>query len=156
MGTITDDMRRLIAEQKLCFAATVSPDGTANLSPKGTIAVWDDNHLAFADVCSPHTVANVERNPSIEINVVDHTLRKGYRFKGKAEVLGAGPRFDELLTFYRERGTTLPIRSIVLIKVERAAELWSPAYDTGTSEREVAERWERHWDDLRSRRTFTR
>lgn len=155
MGIITDDMRRVIAEQKLCFAATVSHEGLANLSPKGTIVVWDDNHLAFADVCSPNTVANVKRNPSIEINVVDQTLRKGYRFKGKAEALASGPRFDDLLKFYRERGTTLPIKNIVLIAVHRAAELWSPAYDTGATERDVVERWDRHWDDLRARRKFT-
>jgi predicted pyridoxine 5'-phosphate oxidase superfamily flavin-nucleotide-binding protein len=155
MGIITDDMRRVIAEQKLCFAATVAHDGTANLSPKGTIAVWDDNHLAFADVSSPNSVANLRRNPSIEINVVDQTLRKGYRFKGKAEVFASGPRFDDLLKFYRDRGTTLPIRSVVLIAVDDAAELWSPAYDSGATEREVVERWDRHWDELRARRKFT-
>ena len=35
----TDDMKRIVAEQKLAFVATVCPDGTPNLSPKGTIAV---------------------------------------------------------------------------------------------------------------------
>jgi predicted pyridoxine 5'-phosphate oxidase superfamily flavin-nucleotide-binding protein len=43
--TLTEDMRRLVLEQKLGFAATVCPDGTPNLSPKGTTTVWDDTHL---------------------------------------------------------------------------------------------------------------
>ena len=34
---LTEDMRHVIAEQKLAFVATVCPDGTPNLSPKGTI-----------------------------------------------------------------------------------------------------------------------
>jgi hypothetical protein len=38
-------MRRLVLEQKLGLAATVCPDGTPNLSPKGTTTVWDDTHL---------------------------------------------------------------------------------------------------------------
>jgi uncharacterized protein len=83
---LTDDMKRLVLEQKLGFAATVCADGTPNLSPKGTATVWDDEHLVFADICSPGTVRNLGLNPSIEINVVDQFTRKGYRFKGVATV----------------------------------------------------------------------
>ena len=36
---LTDDMKRLIDEQRLGFFATVCADGSPNLSPKGTIAV---------------------------------------------------------------------------------------------------------------------
>jgi len=32
-------MRAVIAAQRLCFAATVTPDGRPNLSPKGTIRI---------------------------------------------------------------------------------------------------------------------
>ena len=51
MGILTDDMKRLIDEQKLAFHATVCPDGSPNLSPKGSTRVWDDDHLFFADIC---------------------------------------------------------------------------------------------------------
>ena len=36
-------MKRVVGEQRLGFVATVCPDGTPNLSPKGTTAVWDDD-----------------------------------------------------------------------------------------------------------------
>jgi predicted pyridoxine 5'-phosphate oxidase superfamily flavin-nucleotide-binding protein len=39
MGILTDEMKRVIAQQRLIFAATVCPDGTPNLSPKGTAMV---------------------------------------------------------------------------------------------------------------------
>ena len=42
---LTPDMKRVIAEQRLAFVATVCPDGTPNLSPKGTIAALDDLSL---------------------------------------------------------------------------------------------------------------
>lgn len=42
---LTDDMKRVVEEQRLGFVATVCPDGTPNLSPKGTTAVWDDDRL---------------------------------------------------------------------------------------------------------------
>jgi predicted pyridoxine 5'-phosphate oxidase superfamily flavin-nucleotide-binding protein len=42
MGILTADMRRVVEQQRLGFVATVCPDGTPNLSPKGTTAGWDD------------------------------------------------------------------------------------------------------------------
>jgi predicted pyridoxine 5'-phosphate oxidase superfamily flavin-nucleotide-binding protein len=103
MGIISEDMRRVEREQRLGYAATVCPDGTPNLSPKGTTAVWDADRLIFADIRSPGTVENLRHNPTIEINVVDPISRKGYRFKGTGMVLTEGDLFDEALEFYRER-----------------------------------------------------
>src|SRR5260370_35533931 len=100
---LSADMKRVVAEQRLAFVATVCPDGTPNLSPKGTIAVWDDGHLVFADIRSPGTICNTKKTPSVEINVVDAFSRKGYRFKGIAEVVVAGELFQEIMSFYRGR-----------------------------------------------------
>jgi predicted pyridoxine 5'-phosphate oxidase superfamily flavin-nucleotide-binding protein len=96
---LTEDMKRVVVEQRLAFVATVCPDGTPNLSPKGTIAVWDDDHLVFADIRSPGTIGNMKKNPAVEVNVVDPFARKGYRFKGVGEVIVDGARFDEIMSF---------------------------------------------------------
>jgi len=153
MGILTEDMQRVVQEQRLGYVATVCPDGTPNLSPKGTTTVWDDEHLVFADIRSPGTVANLHHNPAVEINVVDWFLRKGYRFKGKATVLTEGPLFDEICRFYGHQGLAdapRRIRSIVLVKVERASPLISPAYDHSTTENQVRQQWERYYcEELR-------
>ena len=148
MGILTADMKRLVSEQQLGFIATVCPDGTPNLSPKGTTAVWDDDHLIFADVCSPNTIANLRRNPALEINVVDTLLRKGYRFKGVATVVNEGPQFDQMINFYRKRGSTTVKHHLVLMKIDHAAPLISPAYDNGQTETQVSARWRRYWEQL--------
>ena len=148
MGILTDDMKRVVTEQRLGFIATVCQDGTPNLSPKGTTAVWDDDHLVFADIRSPGTVANLQQNPALEINVVDPIARKGYRFKGTAEVLSEGALFEKMLALYRRRGVERPVRALVLMRVERALPLISPAYDPGLTEAEVRARWRRYWQSL--------
>lgn len=152
MGALTEDMKRVVAEQGLGFVATVTPDGRPNLSPKGTTKVFGEDHLIFADIHSPGTVANLRTNPAIEVNVVDPIVRKGYRFKGRAEVFAEGPRFDELLALLRQGGAVSPIRSIVLMRVEETGALISPAYDQGRSEAEVAAQWEARRDALRRQR----
>jgi predicted pyridoxine 5'-phosphate oxidase superfamily flavin-nucleotide-binding protein len=142
MPILTDDMKRVVREQTLGFVATVCPDGTPNLSPKGTTTVWDDDHLVFADLASPGTMANLRENPAVEVNVVDPITRTGYRFKGRAEVHVDGPLFDEVVAFYQRDRQLAPtrVRGVAMIGVERAAPLVSPAYDTGLSRDEVVDR----------------
>jgi len=155
MATLTEDMKRVIREQRLGYVATVCPDGTPNLSPKGTTTVWDDDHLVFADIRSPRTIANLKRNPSIEINVVDWFTRKGYRFKGIATVTESGSLFDELVSFYEQQGlfdAPRRIQAIVMVKVQRALALISPAYDGDVTEEQVRTRWEDYYQQIRPKR----
>jgi hypothetical protein len=152
---LNEDMQRVVREQRLGYVASVCPDGTPNLSPKGTTAVWDDEHLVFAHLHSHRTVANVEAgNSVVEINVVDPILRKGYRFKGPAAVHREGPVYEAGLRFYKERGGPEPHRidAIVLIRVEQAAPVTSPAYDDGTTERDVEQRFLELYGLVRTRR----
>ena len=158
MGILTEDMKRLVTEQRLGFVATVCPDGTPNLSPKGTTAIWDDDHIVFADIRSPATVSNLRRNPSTEINVVDPMVRKGYRFKGVASVLTEGVLFEQIVDFYRAKRNLEGglIRSVVLVKIDEAMPLISPAYDQGQSEEQVREKWQRYLDSLQRNISATR
>ena len=149
---LTADMKRVVEEQRLGFVATVCPDGTPNLSPKGTTAVWDDDHLVFADIRSPGTVANLRENAAVEVNVVDPFVRKGYRFKGVAEVIESGALYEQVIAFYERRGSPVKLfRGIVIVRVEHAHPIDSPAYDMGLTEHEVRDRWERHFQSLRDR-----
>ncbi len=148
MGVLSDDMKRVVREQGLGFIATVCPDGTPNLSPKGSTAVWDDDHLIFCDIRSPGTMANLRHNPAIEINVVDQLSRKGYRFKGTAEVVSAGPVFEQVLAERQASGNKNPMRAVVLMAVERALPLTSPAYDQGATEEELRSIYRRRFEAL--------
>ena len=147
MGILTADMQRVVREQRLGYVATVCPDGTPNLSPKGTTTVWDDDHLVFANIRSPGTLANLRVNPAVEVNVVDPRLRKGYRFKGVATIVSEGPLFERGMALFRP-AIANHITDIVLITVERALPIVSPAYDLGLSEDEVRAQWEEYWRTL--------
>src|SRR5215471_5091001 len=87
---LTPDMKRVVEEQRLGFVATAAPDGTPNVSPKGTFIVLDDWTIAFGEIRSPGTIQNLRLNPRIEVNFVDVFVRKGYRFAGMATVVERG------------------------------------------------------------------
>ena len=145
MATINDDMREVVAECGLGYVATVSADGTPNLSPKGSLAVWDDEHLYFADIASPQTVENLRANPVAEVNAVDIVKRRGYRFKGTAEVVDDGPVFEQAAQVLKDaHGPQYPCNHAVVLKVEHVRPVLSPAYmfnDPPPDEEELSAVW---------------
>jgi len=153
MGILTDDMKRVVQQQRMGFMATVCPDGSPNLSPKGTATIWDDDHLVFADLGSPVTIENLGHNPACEINVLDTFLRKGYRFKGTAEILTSGDLFDEIEDAFTTgshgiRRSGLPAKRYVLITVNKAAPVISPGYTPGKTEESMREEWTDYWAEI--------
>jgi uncharacterized protein len=136
MGILTVDMKRVVNDQQLGFHATVCPDGSPNLSPKGSTRVWDDDHLFFGEICSPATITNIRAGSLVEVNVVDPFVRKGYRFKGPASIHEPGSAdFSKGLERLRAAGATLTdrVKAIVVIEVHSASPLISPVYDDGNT-----------------------
>jgi uncharacterized protein len=141
---LSDEVKRFVLDQRLGYHATVNADGTPNLSHKGTTSVYDDEHLFFADIRSPRTVANLRANRAIEVNVVDVFSRRGYRFRGTATVHQHDDVYRHALELLRERGYSTyddRVRSIVLIRVHAAELLTSPAYDAGQTEAELVDHY---------------
>src|SRR3989442_14777767 len=120
MGLLTADMKRVGEEQHLGFVATVCPDGTPNLSPKGTPAVWDDDHLVSPT--SGHRAPSriSDRTPVWKSTSLIHC-------SARAIASRASPPFSnpERSTTRRSRSTrsegplVSAIREVVLVRVQR-------------------------------------
>ncbi len=145
MITISEEIKNFVNSQKLGYVATVSNDGTPNLSPKGTIVVMNESTLVFADIRSPQTIQNLQNNPSVEINVVDPFQRLGYRFKGECKIINEGPEFDKILDYYANVGIKSKINSVVIVDVESMSEVTSPSYDLGVTKDELVFKWKKYY-----------
>ncbi len=155
MAVLTDDMKRIIDEQRLGFVATVNADGTPNLSPKATFVVLDDATIAFADIRSPNTLRNIAAGSSVDINFVDPFVRKGYRFKGRAEVVREGePGYEALFGRFAGSSVAALINVLVRIHITHAAPLVSPAYDRGETEEDLRRAWTERFRDQQPGGTF--
>ena len=146
MTEFNDEIKNLVNFQKLGYVATVSPDGTPNLSPKGTIAILDDSRLVFANIRSPKTIENLTKNPSIEINVIDPFSRLGYRFKGLAQILSNGEDFENILDYFKQKGIKSSISHIVVVDVSSFSEITSPSYDLGLKKEDLVKKWKQYYD----------
>ena len=148
MSLITSEIKNFLNLQKLGYVATVSSDGKPNISPKGTIIAWSSTVIAFADIRSPDTILNLQKNSFVEINVIDPLSRKGYLFSGTAKIIKDTPLYDDILIHYRNNGIQSPINSIVIVDVSSVSIVTSPLYDLGKTEDEIKLKWKKYFTDL--------
>ncbi len=116
MAKLTEEAKKLIGELYPGLVATASKDGKPNISAKGSFRVVDDEHVAFADIRSPRTSANLKENPQISVMAFNNEPRKGIRIWGKAEVLDSGELFDAMSAEYGAKG--MKVNNVVKIAVE--------------------------------------
>ena len=146
MTEFDDEIRNFVNFQKLGYVATISSDGSPNLSPKGTIAILDDSRLVFANIRSPQTVENLTKNPSIEINIIDPFSRMGYRFKGMANILSDGDDFKKILDYFEKKGIKSKISDIITVDVKSFSKVTSPSYDLGLKKDDLVEKWKQYYN----------
>ncbi|MBW2281411.1 MAG: pyridoxamine 5'-phosphate oxidase family protein [Deltaproteobacteria bacterium] len=119
MGIITEEHRNLIEEVGLCYVASATTDGAPNVSPKGSIAVLDEDHLVFAEIMSPHTRDNLQQNPQVAVFVCKPEKFQGFQFKGTAELTSEGVVFDMLTQTIKDQKLPVPPpKHAVTIRVE--------------------------------------
>ena len=108
--------------------------------PREHFVVVDANTLAFGEIRSPKTLKNLRERSSLEVNFVDPLSRKGFRAKGIATIHERGSSgFQDHINRFERWGTLADrIRNVVLIEVDSAAPLSSPAYDEGATEGRIA------------------
>lgn len=147
---ITEQMRAIAANHPVGIVGTVNDDGTPNVSPKGTMVVLDDDCIAFGEIASPGTLANLRARPAMEINFVDVLARRCFRAKGLAEASPRGSaEFDSLLPHFDRWGALAErIRHIVRLRVTRASVVATPAYALGLTEEELKAQWKAHFAGL--------
>jgi len=133
---LTEQMQTLIRNFSAGAVATISADGRPSVSPKATFVILNDRKIAFGNLRSPGTVANLRHNPAIEICFTDVITRKAVRVTGNGQTIPRKKASKELAdAFETAWGDYVPqMSAFVVIDVTAAELILSPAYDLGISE----------------------
>ena len=143
--------KQLIERFPLDYVATVTEDGMPAVSPKGTFFVLDDETIAFGEIRSPGTMANLAHQAKAEVNFADIWLRKAVRIFGTTEICDRGSdEFNRLFPIWEEAFPALAhrINAIVKIKAERVKPIATPPYDDGATEEEMIALYKQKWSDI--------
>jgi hypothetical protein len=116
----------------VCLVGTVGPDGP-NISPKGSLFFFDDNHLAYWERSKKQALENLQHDRRVIVvysNMQaqkDRVLESGIlRFYGVAELHESGPMREAIFARLSEREATHDGADTgigVLIKVSRAQDV---------------------------------
>lgn len=117
MAKLSEEAKKAIGELGAALVATASKDGKPNVSIKGSFRVLDDEHVIFADIASPRTMANLGENPQLSAIVFDPATRKGCRLWGSAvEILDSGDLFDTISAQFAPMG--MEVKHLVKVAVD--------------------------------------
>jgi hypothetical protein len=115
-----------------CLLATQGPDGP-NISPKGSMLVFDDQHLAYWERSKRAALTNLDHSKRVAVMYAnfkaqrDGILESGFlRFYGTAELHEKGPMREAIFKRINKReqeheGADTGIG--VLIRIERAEDV---------------------------------
>jgi hypothetical protein len=129
---IRDFILNAWADDHVCLVGTVGPDGP-NISPKGSLIVFDDDHLAYWERSKRKALENLGHDPRVV--VIYSNMKAGregtmktpaIRFYGKATVHDSGPTKDAIFAKLLKReqehvGADTGVG--VLVRIERSADI---------------------------------
>ena len=118
----------------VCLVGTVLPDGYAQITPRGSTMVFDDEHFATWERGRGKTAGNLEDGSKVTVFFRKPELRQAgvlprggiARFYGTAEIHRSGPVYDEIWErlIQPEKNNDPDKKGFgVLIRVERAEDL---------------------------------
>ena len=140
MNQLSEPMKQIIRHYNAGSVASVNADGSPAVSPKATFVIVDDNSIAYGDIRSPGTSANLLERPAVEVSFIDILARVAVRVKGSAQVVAKDsalgqrlmPHFEELWSAYIES-----MSNFVFISIDSVQLITSPAYDVGLKRDEL-------------------
>jgi hypothetical protein len=120
--------------QFVCLVGTVLPNGFAQMTPRGSAAVFDDDHFSLWERGRGSTNASLTDGTKVTIFFRKPPLRDAgvlprggiARFYGTAKLYKSGPIYDEIwnrLIEPEKKGDPEKKGFGVLIKIERAEDL---------------------------------
>jgi predicted pyridoxine 5'-phosphate oxidase superfamily flavin-nucleotide-binding protein len=116
MTKLTEAAKTAIAQIRPSLVATASRSGKPNVSAKGSLRILDDQHVAFANIASPRTIANINENPQVAIICLDASARKGCRIWGQGEIINSGELFDQISKEYAEKN--MKVKEVVKVAIQ--------------------------------------
>ncbi len=138
---LTQEMKKLIVEYSAGMVATINDDGSPSVSPKATFVILDDETIAFGNLRSPGSIANIGKRPNTEVCFIDVLARKAVRVSGTAKYLRNAEMTDALKAAFVEKWSDYmeKFAGVIEISITATELILSPAYDLGLTEPELRE-----------------
>jgi predicted pyridoxine 5'-phosphate oxidase superfamily flavin-nucleotide-binding protein len=113
------------AQSSPVLVGTSSSAGMPDIAYKGSVMVFDKDHLAWWERSLGTTLANVRENGQVCLYYLNRQTRQSWKFFGMAEVIDEGPVRDEVMsrTIQAELDRDPERKGVaVMVRVDKVAE----------------------------------
>ena len=99
----TDEMKELVnkalADQAPCFVTTASAKGEPGIGLRGSVMVFDDNHIAWWERAKRDGLQHIQENPRIVVMYrnTKFEVRKTWKIYASAKVYESGPIREQVM-----------------------------------------------------------
>ncbi|MCH8939961.1 MAG: pyridoxamine 5'-phosphate oxidase family protein [Chloroflexi bacterium] len=85
-----------LANRKVCILATAGKDGWPSMGFRGSMMVYDKDHLAFWERSRKDGLQHIEENPQVLVMYRDPEARIAWKFYGRATVHTSGDVLEKV------------------------------------------------------------
>jgi uncharacterized protein len=101
MIELTDEMadavNNALQDGTPCLMGTATKDGVPDISYRGSVMVFDKQHLAYWERAKNIAIYNLQENPNIEILYRNRDRGLSWRFWGRATIYETGSIREEIM-----------------------------------------------------------
>ncbi len=87
MKKISKEIASLLESKGFVIVSTLDKDGNIHCSAKGVVEVEEEGKVYLIDLYKRVTYANLQRNSTVSITVIDEEQFAGFNLKGKASIV---------------------------------------------------------------------
>lgn len=127
---LTNEVKKSIAESVLCWLATTNENGEPNCSPKEVFTFSEDDELVIANIASPNSVENIQKNAKVCVSFVHIFKQKGFKIKGQAQYISSeSSGFKKYFALVNDIvGNTFKVQGFIIVCITSVNPIIAPAY----------------------------
>lgn len=127
---LTSDVLRMLESTVLCWLATVSVDGSPNVSPKEAFVYDGEGKILVAHIASPVSVQNIRETGKACASFLDVFVQKGFKIDCNARIVREGDEgySDQLGKLHDTIGHQFPIQAVIELSPIKVSEIIAPSY----------------------------
>lgn len=117
MVALTEEMKTAFRTMKAFPVATASKNGWPNVVPIGFVELVDDETIWIADNFMKKTLANIQENPKVSINIWGPETKGCFQIKGDVTIVTDGPEFEKMQFTVHSKMAQAPAKNLLIVKI---------------------------------------
>jgi len=122
MVKLSEEMKAVMAKNKIFPVATASKQGIPNVAPIAFVQLVSDDTIWIGDNYMQKSAANVKENPHMAIYFWDPESKKCFQVKGMVSVKTSGADYEKMKQQVKAKNEKYPAKALMVLSITEVFE----------------------------------